>query len=111
MLKNNWMYILTFFRGKVGFARLLAIVGFILLVYWLFNAKEKPWLEPLLALNLLAIAYLTGKQLFSDLSDLRAKSQSLPLESYEDPTTEPWRITNHSIHEIRWNLETTPEHR
>ena len=85
-------------------------IGCLVLLAWLQWADTKQWLEPLLTLILLGVAWLTGSQIFSDLSALRANAQALPLESNEDPTTEPWRITNHSIHEIRWNPETNSEH-
>ena len=110
-LADTRRYLSAYFKkGKFGAARVLVLPVVIGLVWWLVSGSSNQWLEPAVILLLLLIACLTGTQLFADISDLRAKSEALPLESIEDPTTEPWRMTNHSVHKIRWNPETTPEH-
>ena len=89
---------------------LAVVLGFVAVAFrvvWFVLPDEAKWPEPAFTVALLLIAALTGGGVFAKLKSLSARVAPPPLETSEDPTTRPWRTTNHSIDTIRWGM---PEH-
>ena len=82
----------------------------ILLVIWLVKDIHNNFEEPLIIIIGLIISVILGTGIVKEISDIRTRFVNLPLESLEDPSIDPWGLTNHSISEIKWNLETNIEH-
>ncbi len=97
-------------RWEYALARFLLICIFVSLMIWVVSKKGWDKLGPLIILFGFLIAYLVRKGFFKDIYDSLGKYTYLPIEKYEDPSTEPWKKTNHSFHEIKWNPETNEKH-
>jgi hypothetical protein len=88
-------------------AAVLAIFLFSVLFGWL--VAEINWesiadlAHPLSLVFAYFIALFTGEYVSGRLTDLRATGSETPLEQIEDPTTKPWRYTNHSFSQVRWS--------
>lgn len=101
-------------------AAIVAIIAGIVLVAWvlygLYSWVDDPsagfgaFAEPLVLGFVYIIAYLTSGHLVARLYPLRAGMPGIVLEELEDPTTEPWRYTNHSYSLIRWDTDIPSPH-
>ena len=94
---------------------LIVTSGFLLAIIWLVNVIVWPGKTDGPSLNELAppifvlLAYFVGFAAKNYLPESADKHRRTPipmaLERTEDPTTRPWRPTNHSFPDIRWSPE------
>ena len=87
---------------------LLAITWFVSVIIWP-GKTDGPSLNELAPPIFILFAYLVGfvaKNYLPETNDrFRRNPIPMPLERTEDPTTRPWRLTNHSFPDIRWTPE------
>lgn len=107
---KRWKYLL----GKcLGILLFIAVIAwFVLILIFVDDEKFIKLFEPGVLFIGLFIAYLASKGHFGDILMILERYFNPPLEQYEDPTTKPWRATNHSRHEINdiWIPETNESH-
>lgn len=108
-LKHLFLYFTQ--RWKFTVIVIFYITSFCYLPLWFIdkrflNETRVDWVEPLILFLGLMVSLIVGRGLIQDLRDLEEKSKQLSLEDKEDPTTKPWRLTNHSFFEIKYENET-----
>ena len=99
------LYLLRYWRFL-----LVHLLLFFILILALINIDGLNKLGPIILFFTIIIGWITGTGIFKDVMELRTKYTELSIEEYEDPTSEPWRLINHSISDIKWNQETKLEH-